>query len=330
MNVRKQIYKMARQDVKTLVFPEAGFSDRIISAVRIGTAKKLFKAILIGDESAMFLKYSSIANENIEIINSKTSDLKDVFAEEIFKLRQHKGLTIEEAKELSQDPFYFATMLVRDGYADGMVAGVESPSAKTFRPALQLIKGEQPNSLVSSIELFFGFNRALKNKPLFVSDCALVENPTAEGLAEIAKNCVDLWKTLFIEEPKVAFLSYSTNCSAESDSINKMRLATKIFKENMPEVVCEGEMQLDVALKSDIALKKHPESKIKGDANILIVPDINAGSILAKSLQIVAGLNCVGPLSQGLIRPVNDVARSSSVEEIILTSAITAIQAQLD
>ncbi len=330
MNIKKQIFKMAQQDAKTLVFPEAGYSNRIVEAVRIGTSKNLFKAILLGDESEMFLKHGSLANENIEIINYEKSNLKETFAKEIFQLRQHKGLTEQQALDLIENPFYFACMLVRDGYADGMVSGVENTTAQTFRPALELIKGQQPNTLISTTELFFGRNRALKNKPIFVSDCALVENPTAEGLVEIAKNSVDLWRMLFIEEPKVAFLSYSTNKSADSESINKMREATELFKKRYPDVIADGEMQLDTAINPTISLKKFPDNKIKGEANILIVPDINSGSILAKSLQIISGLTCVGPISQGFSRPINDCARSSSVEEILLLSAITSIQSQLD
>lgn len=330
MNLKKQIFNMAKQDVKKIVFPEASFSDKIIEAVRFVVKKGIAKAILIGDESALYLRYSSLESENLQIINPKTSDLRTDFAKEIFELRKEKGVSQKQAEELAQDPIYFGTMLVKNGYADAMVSGVESNSATTFRPALQLIKGKEPDSLVSSIMLYMGKNRTLKNRPILISDCALVENPTAEGLVEIAKNCVDFWKMIFIEEPKVAFLSYSTNGSANGESINKVKKGAELFKKMYPDVIADGEMQLDCAVMQASQTKKNPDCKIKGDANILIVPDINSGNLLGKAFQHIAGLTGVGPITQGFKRPISDMTRNSTIEEIVLLIAITAIQAQLE
>ncbi|MDD3397004.1 MAG: phosphate acyltransferase [Clostridia bacterium] len=329
MSFKKQIFNMAKQDVKTIVFPEAGFSDKIIEAVRIATQKKLAKAILLGDESALYLRYSALADENIQIINPKTSELRNLFIEEICELRKSKGVTKEECEKMLEDPIYFATMMVKDGYADGMVSGTESFSASTFKPALQLIKGVLPNKLVSSSMLVFIKKGLFKVRPILISDCALVENPTKENLVEIAKNSVDFWKMLFYSEPKVAFLSYSTKGSAKSESIAKMRSGTDLFKKTYPEVVADGELQIDVALSKKACKAKNYIGQINGEANILIVPDINSGSLLVKALHSVAGYTCIGPVAQGFARPVNDVTRNASINEIVMLIAITVIQAQL-
>jgi len=329
MNLVKHISKMAQQDIKTIVFPEAGFSDRIIEAVKIATNKKIAKAILLGDESALFLRYSTLTNENIQIVNPKTSELKESFANEIYELRKSKGMTKEEAETLAEDPIYFATTMVKNGFADGMVSGVESTSASTFRPALQLIKGSRVSKPVSSSMLFFK-NNLFNNKIFLISDCALIENPTKQDLVEIAKNSVDFWKMLFFDEPKVAFLSYSTKGSAKGKSIDTMRNAAELFKKASPEVISDGELQFDVAISPSVAkIKGIVDSPIKGDANILIVPDINSGSLLAKALHSIGGFSCIGPVTQGLARPVNDVTRNSSIKEIVLLIALTAIQAQI-
>ncbi|MDD3231765.1 MAG: phosphate acyltransferase [Clostridia bacterium] len=329
MNLVKHISKMAQQDIKTIVFPEAGFSDRIIEAVKIATNKKIAKAILLGDESALFLRYSTLTNENIQIVNPKTSELKESFANEIYELRKSKGMTKEEAETLAEDPIYFATMMVKNGFADGMVSGAESTSASTFRPALQLIKSSRASKPVSSSMLFFK-NNLFNNKIFLISDCALIENPTKQGLVEIAKNSVDFWKMLFFDEPKVAFLSYSTKGSAKGKSIDMMRNAAELFKKASPEVISDGELQFDVAISPRVAkIKGIVDGPIKGDANILIVPDINSGSLLAKALHSIGGYLCIGPVTQGLARPVNDVTRNSSIKEIVLLIAITAIQAQI-
>lgn len=329
MNFKNHIYNMAKQDVKTIVFPEAGFSDKIIEAVRFATKKNLAKAILLGDESALYLRYSALADENIQIINPKTSELKNIFIDEIYELRKSKGITKEDAEKLLEDPIYFATMMVKDGYADGMISGSESTSAQTFRPALQLIKGILPNKLVSSAMIVFIKKGLFDIRPILISDCALIENPTEEDLVEIAKNSVDFWKMMFFKEPKVAFLSYSTKGSAQSESIDRVKKASELFKKVLPDVVSDGELQLDVAMSQSACKSKNYEGQIKGDANVLIVPDINSGSLLVKAMHSVAGYTCVGPVTQGFARPVNDITRNATLNEIIMLIAITAIQAQL-
>lgn len=330
MNFKKQIFAMARQDVQTIVFPEASFSDKVMQAVKILLKKRLVKVILIGDESAMYLRYSSLESPSLKIINPKTSELKDEFAKQIFALRGKKGVNLQDALELAENAYYFSIMLVKNGYADGIVTGSESSSVQTFKPAMELIKGTKPDALLSSSMLYVGYNFTLRNRPILISDCALVENPTAEGLVDIAKNCVEFWKMLFIQEPKVAFLSYSTQGSAKGESISKMQKASKLFAEKYPEIISDGEMQLDCAIVPKSQAKKFPESKIKGDANILIVPDINSGNMLGKAFHTVGGLEGIGPISQGFARPISDLSRNATINEIVLVSVITAIQAQIE
>lgn len=330
MNIKKQIFSMAQQDVKTIVFPEAGFSDRIIEAVKIATQKGLARAIILGDKSALFLRYSSLEDKNLQIVNPKTSELREVFIQEMYEARKSKGLTKEEAEKLIDDPICFATMMVKDGYADGMVSGSESTSASTFKPALQLIKCAPASKLVSSSMLFFIKKGLFKTRPILIADCALVKNPNEEDLVEIAKNSIDFWKMLFISEPKVAFLSYSTKGSAKGESVDKMRKSTELFKQIAPDVIADGELQLDVAVSPQACKNKNINGPIKGDANILIVPDINSGSLLAKSLHNISGFACIGPVTQGFARPVNDITRNTTINEIVLLIAITSIQAQLN
>lgn len=330
MNFKKQIFAMARQDTKTLVFPEANFSDKVMQAVNIITSQKLAKVILIGSQSTLFAKYSSLENQFLKIIDPLTSDLRFEVANIINAKRKEKGITLQKAQELAQDPYYFATGLVLLNYADGLVSGAESITSKTYLPALELIKGINDDAFLSSAVIFVGKNKYIKNRPLLLADPALNINPSATQIVDIARASADLWKTLFLEEPKLAFLSYSTNQSAKGDSVLKMRTAAKMFQSECPEIISDGEMQLDCALNPKTQAKKFPESKIKGDANILIVPDLASGSILAKSLSVVGGLKCIGPISLGFKKPVSDLSRSATVEEIVLISAITAIQAQVE
>ena len=330
MNFKKQIFAMAKQDLKTLVFPEANFSDKIMQAVKIITDKKLAKVILIGSQSNLFARYSSLENSYLKIIDPFATDLRFEVAKTIFSRRVDKGMTMERAEELAVDPYYFATGLVLLNYADGLVSGSESITSKTYRPALELIKGANDNKFLSSAVIFVGKNKNLKSQALLLADPALNINPSATELVDIAKLSSELWRTLFLDEPRLAFLSYSTNSSAKGDSTLKMRTATNMFKSECPEVISDGEMQLDCALNFKSQEKKFPDSKIKGDANILIAPNLDSANLLGKALTVVGGLKAVGPISLGFKKPVSDISRSATVEEIVLISAITAIQAQVD
>lgn len=324
MKVEKLLLKKAKEKFKTIVYPEADFSPRIIEATKIIAKKKIAKVILIGDESSLVLKYGKL--DNMQILNPKTSDLAEELSSAFYELRKNKGVTKEEAREILYDPFYFATMLVHLGYADGMVGGAEVSTAKNLKPALQIIKGK--TGLVSSCFMFYGKNKFMKNKPFFLADAGLVEDPTSEGLAEIAGQTVNSAKSFIGLEPRLAFLSYSTKGSAKGESIDKVRRAYELFKQNSPNIIADGEVQLDCALVPEVSARKAPNSELKGQANILIVPDINAGNIVYKAIQYFGGLNAIGPITQGFNKPINDLSRGCNVKDIIILTAITAIQCE--
>lgn len=323
MKVKKHLIKKAKSKDKTIVFPEAGYSDRIIKAVEIILKKEIAKVILIADESQMAIRFKKL--KGVTVLNPKTSHLTKELAEKLFKLRKEKGLTQEKAKKLVLDPFYFSVMLLKEGYADGMVAGAEVPTAKTIKPALEIIKTK--NSFASSAMMFFGKHKHIK-LPIILSDPALNPNPSSEMLARIAFQTTETFKSFFPQiEPKVAFLSYSTNQSAKGELVEKVKKATKIFKKEYKEIKADGEMQLDTALLEKVGKKKFASSLVAGKANVLIVPDLNAGNIAYKSIQYFGNLMAIGPIVQGLNKPVNDLSRGCTINDIVLLTALTVLQA---
>lgn len=320
----KLLISKAKQMQKTIVFPEASFSDRIVKAGKYIAKKKIAKVIFIGDESALILRYKKL--NGIEVVNPKTSSLTYKIAESLYELRKDKGITIDEAKELALDPFYFATMLVKLGVADGMIGGAEVSTKRNLKPALQLIKGKNGKKVCSGF-LFYGKCKLTDNQPFILGDAGLNEFPNEQELAEIGENLCEFANLLNIE-PRVAFLSYSTNGSAESDSVSKVRNATNLFKQNN-NVLCEGEVQFDTALVKEVAKTKFKDSYLtKQSANILVMPDINAGNITYKAIQRFSKLNAIGPIILGLNKPVNDLSRGCTVKDIIMLTAITAIQCE--
>lgn len=320
----KELYKQAKSLKKTIVFPEAGFSDRTIKAVKYLKKKKIVDVLLVGDDSALVLMDKDLAN--YKIANPKTFPNREKLVKLLLNKRKDKGLTREEAEELVLDPYYFATLLVEAGMADGMVSGAESSTAKTIRPALQIIGSAKKGEVVSSCMLMYGENKFLKDKVMLIGDCGIIPNPTAAELKTIASQTVDTYNKLGLKDPKLAFLSYSTKGSASGDAVSKVQEAVKLFKKE--GVTFDGELQFDSAMVPSVALQKAPDSPLKGDANILIFPDLNSGNICYKTLQYVGGLKAIGPILQGLKLPVNDLSRGCSVEDIIILSAITAIQSK--
>lgn len=324
MNIEKQLKKQAKRKNKTIVFPEAGFSDRTIKAVRYISAKKIAKVILIADESALALRFKKL---DVTIINPKTSELTKSLQNKLYELRKEKGLTLEQAEKLILDPYYFGVMLVKEGFADGMVAGVEVPTAKTLRPALQIIKSKE--KIASSSMFFYGKHKIVK-MPIILSDPAVIPNPTSEILAETAKQTCDTLEKFFGKQvvPKVAFLSYSTLGSAEGELVDKVRKAREIFASKYPQILSAGEIQIDAALIPEIAKKKCPNCEIGGQANVLIVPSLEVGNIIYKTMQYFGSLHAIGPIVQGLNKPVNDLSRGCTVHDIIVLIMVTAIQCE--
>lgn len=321
MNIKKSLICRAKKQGKTIVFPEAAFSDRIIKAAKIVTKNKIAKVILIADESALAMRFNNL--KDITIISPKSSTMTKQLAQELYLLRQHKGMTLEDAEKLILDPFYFATMLVKQGIADGMVAGAEVPTATTLRPALQIIGAK--DGFASSCFMFIGKHKKVA-LPLFVSDAGLCEDPTPQQLCMIAKQTADTMTSLLDLEPKISFLSYSTKGSASSALVKKVSDGFELFNQKYPKYICDGELQLDSSLVPTVAENKCPQSILKGSANALIVPDLNSGNILYKAIQYFGSLTAIGPIVQGLNKPVNDLSRGCSVEDIVLLTALTVLQ----
>lgn len=319
----KDILKEAERRQKTIVFPEASFSDRTVEAVKILQKKKIVKVLLVGDASAMIIRDKCF--EKFDIVNPVTFPDRAKLVKTLYERRKDKGMTMEQADELEKDPYYFATLLVECGYADGMVAGAECSTANAIRPALQIIKAKNKKEAVSAFMLIAGKNDFLKDKPLILADISLNENPDSDALAVIASQSVESAK-MFGFEPKVSFLSYSSKGSAKSVYVDKVREAFEKFKKKEKDVICDGELQFDASMVKEVSEHKCPDSPLKGDANVLIFPDLQSGNICYKAIQYVGGLKAYGPILQGLKKPVNDLSRGCSVDEIVVVSAITALQ----
>lgn len=330
MDFIQTIKERAKKEIKNIVLPEA--SDiRVIEAAAKVQKEEFANIILIGDEEIIKNK----ANENnldiskANIINPKTSDKTKVYAEELYNLRKAKGMTLEQAEELVLDEVYFGMMMVKLNEADGLVSGAIHSTSDTLRPALQILKTAPGTKLVSAFFLMVVPNCEFGENGVFVfGDCGLNENPNAEQLSEIAYSSSKSFEQLVGKESKVAMLSYSTMGSAKSELTQKVIDATNIVKTNYPELKVDGEMQLDAAIVPSVGKSKAPNSEIAGSANTLIFPDLNAGNIGYKLTQRLAKAEAYGPLCQGIARPVNDLSRGCSADDIVGVVAITAVQAQ--
>ncbi len=320
-----KLLESAKKRQKTIVFPEASFSDRTVEAVKILQKKGIVKVLLVGDASALSIRNKFF--EKFDIVNPVTFPDRQKLVKALYEKRKDKGMTLEQADELEKDPYYFATLLVECGYADGMIGGAEASTATTIRPALQIIKSKNKKDPVSSCFLLYGKNKFLKNEAVLLSDCAVLENPDADTLSLIASQSVASAKNFGLD-PKVAFLSYSTHGSAKGDAVNKVGEACEKFKKKNKDIVCDGELQFDAAMVPRVAQIKCEKSELAGEANVLIFPNIEAGNICYKAMQYVGGLTAIGPILQGLKKPVNDLSRGCSVDEIVVLSAITALQCE--
>lgn len=330
MSFIETIKQRAKQDIKTIVLPE-GNDTRTIEAAKIALEEGYAKIILIGKQEEI----TKIANEHnfdiskAQIINPVDSENYEDFVQAFYELRKNKGMTIEKAKELIKDETYFGMMMVKQGLADGLVSGAVHSTADTLRPALQILKTAPGTKLVSAFFLMVVPNCEYGEDGTFVfSDSGLNEYPDADSLSEIAIASSKSFEQLVGKESRVAMLSYSTYGSANSPLTEKVVEATKILKEKMPDLICDGELQLDAAIIPEIAARKAPNSPVAGRANTLIFPDLDAGNIGYKLVQRLAKAEAYGPLCQGIAKPVNDLSRGCSSEDIAGVIAITAVQAQ--
>jgi phosphate acetyltransferase len=332
MELMKNLYNRAMQNKKTIILPE-GEEDRTILAASQVLSAGLASLIMIGNEANIRDKASRVGADisKATIVDPKTSNKRDWYVEQLYELRKHKGLTLEKASELVDDNVYFATMMLKLGEADGMVSGAIHTSSDLLRPALQIIKTAPNVPLVSSFFIMIVPDCEYGDNGLFLfADCGLNEDPTAEQLAAIAIQTAKTGEQLFNMDPKVALLSFSTKGSAELGSLDKIREALSIAKASNPALVIDGELQLDAAIVPSVASIKASDSPVAGHANILIFPDLNAGNIGYKLVERLAKAQAIGPLCQGFAKPVNDLSRGCSVDDIVKSIVVTVIQAQMN
>lgn len=328
MKFIEQIINRAKKDVKTIVLPET-MDRRTLEATDIILREKIANIILIGTEDEIKKNSQGLDISNARIINPLTSDLTETLANKLYELRKEKGLTKEEAyKLLITDYMYYACMLVYDNQADGVVSGACHSTANTLRPALQIIKTAPDAKLVSAFFLMvvpdceYGYNGTF-----VFGDSGLEQNPDPERLAAIAASSSESFKLLTESEPVTALLSHSTKGSAKHADVDKVVEAVKIAKEKYPQYNIDGELQLDAAIVPSVAVTKAPNSKVAGHANVLIFPDLDAGNIGYKLVQRLAKAEAYGPITQGIRKPINDLSRGCSSEDIVGVVAITAVQA---
>ena len=310
----------AKADKKTIVLPE-GEDPRTIEAAKQIVAEDLANLVILGDPAAIDVP-------GVTVIDPATAEKHEAYAEKFAELRAKKGVTIEQAREQMNDATYFGTMMVKMGDADGLVSGACHSTANTLRPALQILKTAPGTKLVSAFFIMCTPTEQYGEKgTLLFADCGLNIAPSAEELSEIAIASAETWKGFMADEPRVAMLSYSTMGSAGGDTAEKVQEATKLAKEKAPELALDGDLQLDAALVDTVASLKAPESTVAGKANILVFPDLAAGNIGYKLVQRFAGAEAYGPILQGIAKPVNDLSRGCSAEDIVGVVAITAVQA---
>ena len=330
MKFIETIKQRAKENIKTIILPEAE-DKRILEAASKVTNEGFAKIILLGDEVqiAEDSKKYNIDLSGVTIINPLKSEKKNEYIEKFYELRKHKGLTIEQAEELLKEPIYYGMMMLKDenSMADGLVSGAAHSTSDTLRPALQILKTAPNTKLVSAFFVMCVPDCEYGENGTFIfGDSGLNQNPTAEELSEIAISSSKSFTQLVGKEAKVAMLSYSTYGSAKSELTEKVIEATKLVKEKAPDLCVDGELQLDAAIVPEIAKSKAPGSKVAGNANVLIFPDLNAGNIGYKLVQRLAKAEAYGPLCQGIAKPVNDLSRGCSAEDIVGVVAITAVQ----
>ncbi len=330
MSFISEIKEKAKSNIKTIVLPEAN-DIRVLAATQKILSEGFANIILVGkqDEINDLTQKNNINISGAIIVNPTESEYYNKYVEDFYELRKHKGITIDSAKELMKDNVYFGMMMVKNGNADGLVSGAAHSTADTLRPALQILKTAPGTKLVSAFFLMIVPDCNYGENGTFVfSDCGLNPNPTADELSEIAISSANSFKSLVGKDPNVAMLSYSTYGSAKSDSTEKVIEATKLTKEKAPELNVDGEMQLDAAIIKKIAESKAPGSTVAGKANTLIFPNLDAGNIGYKLVQRLARAEAYGPLCQGIAKPVNDLSRGCSSDDIVGVVAITCVQAQ--
>ncbi|MBE6064285.1 phosphate acetyltransferase [Clostridium cochlearium] len=330
MKLMEEIWAKAKANKKKIVLPE-GEEERNIEACSKIIKNAIADVVLVGNAE----KIKEMANklgvsvEGAEIVDPENSDKTADYAKALYELRKHKGVTLEKAEKIIKDPLYFGTMMVQKNDVDGMVSGAIHTTGDLLRPGLQIVKTAPGASVVSSSFIMMVPDSKFGNEGLLLfADCAVNPNPTSEDLASIAISTAETAKNLCGLDPKVALLSFSTQGSASHELVDKVVNATKLAKEKRPDLKIDGELQLDAAIVKSVADLKAPNSEVAGKANVLVFPDLQAGNIGYKLVQRFANAEAIGPITQGFAKPINDLSRGCTSDDIVNVVAVTVVQAQ--
>ena len=328
MSFLDKVKQRAKSQIKTIVLPEA-LDPRMLQATETILKEGLANIILVGNSDEIKAKSAGFDISGAEIIDPATYSKTAELAQKLYELRKAKGMTEEQAATLLNNTLYFGNMLVKEGLADGMVAGAVNSTADVMRSSLQILKTAPGAKIVSTFFIMTVPNCDLGHNGVFVfADCGLNQNPNPEELASIAVSSAESFKKLVGAEPVVAMLSHSSKGSAKHMDVDKVVAATSIAKELAPHLNIDGELQLDAAIVPSVGKSKAPDSNAAGNANVLVFPDLDAGNIGYKLVERLAKANAYGPVTQGIAKPVNDLSRGCTANDIVGVTAITAVQAQ--